>query len=241
MTPSIGERSDGVVELLPGEVALGVAAARAPPDDCGLPRARPGSGLRRSAAAPPPTRGRRGPRCRAARTSRCARAGVRASSSDGLRLAHEPGLFDVDGVAAADRVESQPRARLLQRGLRLTQAQIEIGRRQPREHLAALRPSRPRSTSSSSRRPVTFRLSITCSSAASVPVTVTDAAERRALDADDVDRLASSAGVCRCAPRPKTHRHRPLRPRQTRNSTRRIVTMSHVSPTERCARQARNT
>ena len=56
----------------------------------------------------------------------------------GLRLTNECGLLDLDGVAAAERVESEPRARLLQRRLGLTEPQLEISGCEAGEHLPAL-------------------------------------------------------------------------------------------------------
>ncbi len=44
-------------------------------------------------------------------------------------------------VALADRIEAEPRPRLLQRGFRLAMAKLEVGGRQTREHLALRAPA----------------------------------------------------------------------------------------------------
>ena len=77
-----------------------------------------------------------------------------------------------DRVVVADRVEAQPRARLLQRrlGLAMTSSK-SVGVRRAM-HLA--RAPGSEIDEQLVEPPVTLRLSITCSSAASVPVTVID-------------------------------------------------------------------
>ena len=56
----------------------------------------------------------------------------------GAPLPHEAGVLDVDVVFVARGRQSEPHAGLLQRGLGLLQAQLEVGRHQPREDLPLL-------------------------------------------------------------------------------------------------------
>jgi hypothetical protein len=54
----------------------------------------------------------------------------------GAGLPHDGGLFEIDGVGIAGGVETEPGPRLLERGFRLAQPQLEIGRGEARDRLA---------------------------------------------------------------------------------------------------------
>ena len=133
-------------------------------------------------------RDRRAPRCRAARTSRCDRAAAALRRAP-PRLAHER-RSSRSRSCRPRRAGSRPsRARACCSAASAWRCAARSRWASDARAPGRVRTGDPRSTSSSSSRPVTLRLSITCSSAASVPVTVIDRVSGSFFDADDRHRL----------------------------------------------------